>query len=177
MQPVSPSATRYDTGTIWFHWVTAILVTLQWLGAQTIDWFPRGIWRTDVRSLHITLGVVIGAVLVARIIWRLSKGRRLPPADKGLLQVFAKSVHFILYALVAGMVMVGLALAWARGDNIFGIFTIPALDPGNTALRHQLGETHATIGWIIVATAGLHAGAALVHHYIFRDRILNRMIP
>ena len=59
MQPVNTSATRYDITTIIFHWATAILVVEQWLGAQIIDWFPRGAPRVDARSVHITGGVLL----------------------------------------------------------------------------------------------------------------------
>jgi cytochrome b561 len=176
MQPISTGAVKYDNRTIWFHWLIAGLVTVQWLGAQTIDWFPRGIWRTDVRSLHITLGVVIGVVLAARIVWRLIGGRRLPAADKGALQFFAKFIHFGLYACMIAMVLVGLFLAWTRGDNIFNLFMVPAFEPGNKVLADQVQEVHATIGWIIVAGAGIHASAALVHYYVFKDRVLGRMV-
>ncbi len=177
MQPVSSGAAKYDNRTILFHWMIAVLATVQWLGAQTIDWFPRGIWRTDVKSLHITLGVVIGIILVARVTWRLTQGRRLPAADKGLVQIIAKLIHFGLYVALAAMVLVGLFLVWAQGDNIFYLFKIPAFDPTDTALPDQVQEIHEIIGWIIVTGAGIHASAALVHHYVFRDCILRRMIP
>jgi len=56
MQPVSPAATRYDAATIIFHWLTALLVVGQWVGAQVIDWFPPGRLRVDARSMHIVAG-------------------------------------------------------------------------------------------------------------------------
>ena len=168
---------RYDRTTIFFHWATALLVTAQWLGAQTIDWFPRGPLRVDARSVHITLGVLIGILLVARIVWRLTAGRRLPPADRNMLHVLAKATHWGLYALLLAMVAVGVLLAWTRGDDIFGLFTIPAFDPNDRALSHQVGDIHATIGWIIVGLAGAHASAALLHRYLWHDQVLARMIP
>jgi cytochrome b561 len=177
MQPVSPAATRYDTTTIVFHWITAILVATQWLGAQTIDWFPQGAPKVDARSVHITCGVLLGLILLGRIVWRLTAGRRLPSAEDGVLGWAAKSTHWALYALVVLMVAVGIALAWVRGDSIFNLFTIPKFDPGNKALADQVQGYHATIGWIIVAAAGLHAAAALFHHYVWRDGVLSRMWP
>jgi cytochrome b561 len=176
MQPVSPVATRYDNATIVFHWVTAILVATQWLGAQTIDWFPRGAPRVDARSLHITCGVVLAVVLLGRIVWRLTAGRRLPLADGGVLGVAAKATHWGLYALLVAMVLAGMALTWTRGDSIFNLFSIPAFDPGNKALPDNVQEVHATIGWIIVAVAGLHASAALFHRYVWHDGVLGRML-
>jgi len=115
---------------------------VQWLGARMIDWFPRGAWRTDAKSLHITLGVVIGIILVARITWWLTQGRRLPPADKGVLQIIAKLIHFGLYAALAAMVLIGLVLVWAQGDNIFFLLKIPAFDiHGCRSARFGAGDS------------------------------------
>ena len=176
MQPVSPEATRYDPTTIFLHWTTAFLVIEQWLGAQTIDWFP-GPYRVDARSVHIVLGVTLALVLAARAIWRATGGRRLPLASGGFLDLVAKATHWGLYALIAAMLVVGLFLAWTRGDSIFNLFRIPAYDPGNKALTHQVQDIHATIGYLILALAGLHAGAALVHRYFWHDGVLARMLP
>lgn len=162
---------------MFFHWATAVLVAGQWLGAQTIDWFPRGPLRVDARSTHITFGVLLGLLLVARIVWRATRGRHLPPADRTMLHVLAKGTHWGLYALMLAMVSVGVFLTWARGDSIFGLFTIPAWDPSNRGLADQVQEIHATIGWIIVGLVGAHAGAALMHRYVWHDRVLARMLP
>ena len=149
----------------------------QWLGAQTIDWFPRGPLRVDARSVHITFGVLLAALLVGRIIWRLTGGRRLPLADKGVLNVVAKATHWGLYALLAGMVLAGMFLTWSRRDSIFNLFSIPAYDAADKALPDQVQEIHAAIGWLILGLAGLHASAALVHRYLWHDGVLSRMLP
>ena len=177
MQPVSDDARRYDATTMFFHWATAILVITQWLGAQVIDWFPRGPLRVDARSVHITLGLSLAALVAARVVWRLTRGRRLPLADKGALNVVAKGTHWGLYALLAAMLLAGMFLTWTRGDSIFNLFSIPAYDPADKALPDQVLEVHATIGWLILALAGLHAGAALVHRYLWHDGVLARMLP
>jgi len=38
-------------------------------------------------------------------------------------------------------------------------------------------EVHATIAWLILALAGLHASAALVHRCLWHDGVLGRMLP
>jgi cytochrome b561 len=177
MQPVRVDNPRYDTTTIVLHWTTACLVLAQWLGAQIIDWFPSGPMRVDVRSVHTTGGVLLGMLLVGRIVWRMTKGRRLPVIGSGFLPITANLTHIGLYILVGLMVVAGIALAWARGDSIFNLFSIPAYDPGNRALADQIQDVHATIGWLILALAGLHASAALTHRYIWHDRVLSRMLP
>jgi cytochrome b561 len=177
MQPVDTTATRYDGRTMLLHWLTAILVATQWLGAQTIDWFPRGPLRVDARSVHITMGVLLAVVLVARILWRLTEGRRLPLADKGALNVVAKGTHWVLYLLLIAMVTAGIALTWARGDSLFNVVSIPSFAPGDKPLTEQIFEIHSTIAWIILGLVGLHAGAALVHRYLWHDGVLARMLP
>jgi len=177
MQPVDVNATRYDTRTMLFHWLTAALVVLQWIGAKTIDWFPRGTLRVDARSVHITVGVLLALVLVARIVWRATGGRRLPLADRGALNIVAKGTHWVLYLLLIAMVSVGIALAWVRGDSLFNLVSIPSFAPGNKALASQIFEIHDTIAWVILGLAGVHAGAALVHRYVWRDGVLARMLP
>ena len=176
MQPVDTAATRYDGRTMFFHWATAVLVVAQWLGAQTINWFPVGPLRVDARSVHITFGVVLAVLLAARVVWRLTEGRRLPLADKGPLNILAKGTHWSLYALLGIMLLLGLFLVWARGDNIFNLFSVPAYEPGNRALAHQVQELHGTVGWIILALAGVHASAALFHRYVWHDGVLGRML-
>jgi cytochrome b561 len=176
-QPIEPDAERYDRITILFHWTIAILVVVQWLGAQVIDWFPSGPLRIDARSVHITLGVTVTALLAARLAWRATGGRRLPPAGQGVLEIAARATHWALYLLLIAMVSVGLFLTWTRGDSLFNLFNLPAYSPGDKSLARQVQELHATIGWLILAVAGLHAAAALVHRFVWRDGVLERMLP
>ena len=177
MQQLNTTATRYDRTTMVFHWLTALLVVFQWLGAQVIDWFPRGPLRVDARSVHIAVGALLAALLVGRILWRLTGGRRLPPPDRGVLNLVAKGTHAALYALLAAMVLLGLFLAWARGDNLFNFVAIPRFDPANQSLPHQLQEWHGIVGYLILGLAGAHAAAALVHRFLWRDGVLGRMLP
>jgi cytochrome b561 len=120
--------------------------------------------------------VLLAVLLIGRVLWRSSRGRRLPLADSGFLGLVAKATHWGLYGLLAAMVLVGLALTWTRGDSLFNLVRIPAFDPGNHALADQIQEVHATIGWIILAVAGIHAAAALFHHFVWRDGVLARML-
>jgi cytochrome b561 len=177
MQEVSSTVTRYDRPTIWFHWAVALLVLVQWLLAEVIDWFPKGMPRIEARSVHISLGLFLGVLLVARGVWRATRGRVLPPAYRGWLQVSVKTVHYTLYVLLFAMVLVGIFLVWVRGDSFFGLFTVPAFDPGNKALRENVEDLHGTIATVILILAGLHASASLIHHYLWHDNVLRRMLP
>jgi len=177
MQPVSKGETRYDSTTIVLHWAVFVLVAFQWIGAQTLFLFPRGPLRVDARSMHIVFGIALGAVLIARMIWRATGGRRLPAADSRPLNIVAQATHYALYLVLIAMVTVGIFLAWTRGDSLFNLFSIPAFGGGDRALAHSVQGVHAKIGWVIVALVGLHAAAALFHRFVWRDGVLGRMIP
>lgn len=180
---IAPSATpvplaplRYDTTSMRLHWLTATLVLLMWCLGQTIDWFPRGAPRITPRSVHISFGVLLTLVLAYRIWWRVGFGRRLPPADARPLQGLATLVQYGLYVLLTVTLLLGFANVWVRGDTIYNLFTVPAFDPGNKPLRHRVEDLHALLANTVLVVAGVHALAALIHHYVWKDGVLRRML-
>ncbi len=177
MLQASEAEQTYDPRTILVHWLTVLLVLGQWLGAHTIDWFPKGWPRTDVRSLHILFGAFLTLIIVARLGWRWGGGRRLPPADRGLLRLAATLVQGLLYVLVATTVALGLLNAWFRGDNLFGLFSLPKPGFVTKDLQDQIENFHPLAANAILIVAALHASAALWHQYWRRDGLLGRMIP
>ena len=44
-------------------------------------------------------------------------------------------------------------------------------------LAAQLSSVHVFLGYALLALIGLHAAAALFHHFIRRDDVLNAMLP
>jgi cytochrome b561 len=177
MQPISPQACSYDARTILFHWLTLGLIAAQWILAQVIDDFPKGAPRVAARSTHIVIGLVILAVVAGRIIWRVTQGRRLPAADRGPLHVVAKVTHWGMYLLISAALLLGLLTAWTQGDSIYGLFSIPAYDPANQDIGDQVAGVHGTVVTVLLILAGIHAIAALIHQYLWRDNLLRRMIP
>ena len=173
----STSAQRYDPATIVLHWVTVLLTLALWAGAKSLNLVPAGALRADARSLHIVLGVVLGALGGVRFVWRLSFGRPLPETGVGFMGWASKAAHNGLYALLAAMVGVGMLLAWTGGDSVFGQFPAPSPDADYRDLAKGLQRAHGLIGWLIVALVGVHSGAALVHQYVLRDGLLDRMWP
>lgn len=167
----------YDSRSILLHWLTAVLVVGLWIAGQIIDFFPRGTPRVTMRSLHITFGLLLGIVLLARIAWRRSGGTKLSPADPGMLGRIAVGVHHLLYALLAAAVAVGILNVWVRGDTLFNLFTVPAFDPSDKQLRRTIGELHELAANVLFIVAGVHAAAALWHHYVRKDGVLRRMWP
>lgn len=170
-------AARYDNFSILLHWLVAALIILLWIIAEVIDDFARGTPRITVRSAHITLGVILAAVIIVRLAWRASPRRRAPPAEAGLLGTAARIMHYGLYALVIATIALGITNAWVRGDTVFGLFTLPKLSPGNAGLKETVEELHEWFGNTLLIVAALHAAAALFHRFVLKDEVLQRMLP
>jgi len=41
----------------------------------------------------------------------------------------------------------------------------------------MLGQWHGTMEWALLLVIGAHVAAAMAHMFIFRDRIMQRMLP
>jgi cytochrome b561 len=174
---VAEPTARYDNVSIGLHWLSAGLIILLWIIAQVIDDFARGVPRITVRSIHIALGVTLAVVMVARLSWRANPRRRAPLAVSGAAGVAARVVHYGLYALVIGAIILGITNVWARGDTIFGLFTVPKLSPGNPGVKNTVEELHQWFGNAVLILAALHASAALFHRFVLKDNVLRRMLP
>lgn len=168
---------RYDPTTIWLHWLTVGLIVVLWLIGQTADLAPRGPFRTGLWSVHVVLGFAMGFVLLTRVAWRAHFGRILPPADTGVLYAIAKVTHYALYILLGAVVVLGIANALYRGFNLFGIWSLPQVGTNDTATRHTINGWHELAANLTVLVACLHGAAALVHQYVWRDHLLERMKP
>lgn len=173
-----PAATpsQYDRRSITLHWLTAMLVAALWIVGQTIDWFPKGNPRIFARSLHISFGAALALLVVYRIWWRLSAGAHVPPPGAGWLDKVAALTHTLLYLSLISVLILGVTNAWVRGDILFNLLTIPAFDPGNKELRETIEDWHGLAANFLLFLAFFHAAAGLLHHFVFKDGVLRRML-
>jgi len=160
------------------HWTIVALLVVQY----SIGWLmpdvhagPPGV----PMSWHISIGTVILALIVVRILWRLTH----PVAPESSLpswqRVISEGVHWLLYLLVLLTTLSGWLFASARGWSVFWFFLtpLPMLTAGNRALVRALDGWHQNFMWALLAVAGLHIAAALVHLFYYRDGVMRRMLP
>jgi cytochrome b561 len=85
-------------------------------------------------------------------------------------------VELALYALMIVLPVLGWVTLSAEGETIpfFGVH-LPPLVSENKALAERAQEIHETIATVGNFLIGLHAAAALFHHYVQRDNTLRRM--
>src|SRR5271156_4856114 len=91
------AAQRYDAVTIWLHWTIAVLVAAQWLGAELIDYAPDRATHKLYWSIHICLGLLFAAVVIFHVIWRMTRGRKLPTSNEEGWKLATATMHVLLY--------------------------------------------------------------------------------
>ena len=170
--------TTYDGVAIALHWATAVLVFANFLLAQTWDWFAKPT-KGLMEDAHMSFGVLLAGVIVARIIWRWLPGHQVTSIEAGWVRLLSKGTHYVLYLLLIAEAGLGFAFRWGAGRPMafFGTGIPPLIGEMARPLRRQLREFHEWIGWAIIVLALLHAAAALYHHYVLKDRVLRRMLP
>jgi len=170
--------TTYDGVAISLHWATAFLVFANFALAQTWDWFAKPT-KELMEDTHMSFGVLLAAAIVARLVWRWMPGHQVSSLEAGWMRLASKAMHYALYALLIAEAALGFAFRWGAGRpmEFFGAGIPPLTGAIDKATRHHLREIHEWIGWAIVIIAVLHALAALYHHYVLKDRVLERMLP
>ena len=171
--------TSYDNVAIALHWAVALLVVVQFALGMSWDWFAKPTAKA-MESVHISLGVLFTALILARIAWRLVPGHQRTSPDAGWVKLASKGVHYLLYTLLVTQAALGFGFRWAQGHPVgfFGLFAIPGpFGELERPVRRLLHEAHEWVGWAIIAIAFAHALAALYHHYVLKDGVLKRMLP
>lgn len=171
---------RWGTVSQAFHWVIVILLlVMAYLGLTMTD-LPTSAHKASVYALHKSIGLTILLLAALRLAWRLYAGRPVDVVGMPRWQHrIASLTHAGLYALLFAIPLSGWVINSTSGFPLrwFGLVRVPAIAPRDVALNHLAKETHEVLFWILVATAAVHAAAALYHHLVQHDATLARMLP
>lgn len=180
MQTSSAARDRYHGLSMAAHWLTLVLLVMVYALIEFRGVFPKGTAGHDaMKTWHEMLGLAVFALTFGRLALRwLLPAPPIAPAPPAWQHALAKTMHLALYAFLLAMPLLGWLMLSAKGKAIpfFGI-ELPPLLAANKALGHDLEEIHETIGNLGYWLIGLHAAAALFHHYLLRDNTLVRMLP
>ena len=172
---------RYGAVVQLMHWATVVLVVLAWLLGTLGDELPRGVVRDAGLFIHMSAGLLVLAILDLRLVWRMIDPSPLPEktALGPWLDRAGRLTHIVLYVLLLAVPVAGIAAQFARGRPLplFGLAQIASPWAADRAFAHTVTEVHELLANALLAVAGLHALAALAHHYLLRDRTLARMLP
>ncbi|MDU4093984.1 MAG: cytochrome b, partial [Pantoea sp.] len=136
-------------------------------------------WYHKAPELHKSIGMVLFAVMILRVIWRFISPPPAPLASyTPLVRYSAVAVHLLLYLLLFAIFISGYLISTAEGKpiDLFGVLPIPALLSADATQTDLAGDIHLWLAWTVVILSLLHGLAALKHHFIDRDITLRRML-
>lgn len=174
------SPSRFGSLSIALHWLMLVLIAFVYLCIELKGNFPKGSdVREGLKTWHFMLGLSVLLLVVFRAVLHLScTVPRIEPNPLKWQSLAAKLMHFALYMFMILMPILGWLTLSAEGVTVslFGV-ELPHLVEASKSFAGTVKEIHeagGTIGYFLI---GLHAAAALFHHYMVRDNTLRRMLP
>jgi cytochrome b561 len=136
--------------------------------------------RAVLSQLHYSLGITIFVLTLFRLGWRWHA--RIPslPADLPRIQkLAARATEYFLYGLLLVQPLLGIlhVNGSGKGVNFFLLGDLPPIIGQNKPLADQVLGVHDVVAYVLLSVIGLHAAAALFHHFIRGDNVLNAMLP
>lgn len=177
---------QYDKLSKAFHWVTAIIVITAFVlgpgdfGRLLDDGIDPGT-RIDI-VLHESLGITVFTLTLLRLLWVVVR----PAAPKFQMaswrRLLARLMHLALWALLFALPLTALLALGSEANPLtllgaFRIDKLPFIADSYLAGLADWGEVHKLLGDAIIWLAGVHAMAALYHHFKLKDGVFSSMLP
>jgi cytochrome b561 len=171
-------AERYGSGAIAFHWAMVVLIIVVGILGLLHNSWPKTTQSFWI-NIHALIGLLVWVLLIARFWWRSGHPPpALPPEVGGLARRLSGPVHRLLYALIFVIPIIGMVtFIWHGRALDFGAFQVNFSVRSNRAIFHPTEDLHGYLAYALFALAGMHALAALWHHFIRGDGVLKRMWP
>lgn len=186
--PRNPKPAAYDTMAIALHWTIAVLIIAAIVAGEVM---PATGARGALYALHASLGLAVILLSVVRLGWRLARpSPAYPVAMPGWQKLAARALSAVFYVLMIALPLTGWLAHSAEAvskpffinSSLFGLMPLPILPvprSGAPAFLHAvfLNTVHELASNVTIPLLLLHAGAALKHHLVDRDDVLDRMMP
>jgi len=162
------------------HWGSLIAILVA-VGVMFVrDAVEDSSMRQVLLQVHRQLGLLVLIVVGVRILVRLTK--KLADHSQGmsvLMHLAARGAHVLLYGLLIALPVVGWALTSAHDIplSFLGVIHLPKIVSADSELADTLSDYHIWLAWALLASAGVHAAAALWHHFVRHDSVLHAMLP
>jgi cytochrome b561 len=161
------------------HWLIVALLLVQYAIGWLMPDIHRGMKPGAAMTFHISFGITMLVLIVLRLVWRLTH----PVAPESSLspwqRLSSEAVHWLLYALVLATTMTGWLFASFRGWGVpfFYLFPMPMLAADDAAAGKAIDGLHQAMEWALLVFIVIHVASALAHRFVYRDRIMQRMLP
>lgn len=170
---------RYSTPAVVLHWLLTLLIAFM----AALGWFMMSVEEEPGAQrwfdLHRSVGLVVAALVLLRLLWRLF--HRPEPLPAGVPPWQAKLSRLVQWLLYLAMVLVPVtgivgASHTRAGIAFFGT-ALPRWATPDRATAQQFFQIHSALVWVLVALVVVHTLAGLKHLLVDRDRVFARMWP
>lgn len=171
---------RHSTATLVLHWATVGAVLVAAGSGLAREWVEDQALRILLLQIHEQAGVFVLVALVLRLLNRAVFGLANHAGAMPLLMRWAAQMaHVGMYLLLAVLPVLGWAVCSAKAIDlsVFGLVRLPALVQDDPDLADLLIDKHVFAAWTLLAMVILHVAAALWHHRVRRDGVLQAMLP
>jgi|SRR5215469_13308930 len=159
------------------HWLmAAMILTMLFIGVGMVATVSG--WHSRLLSIHRPLGIAILVLALVRLGVRMRRAPPPLPADLPALQkLAAHASHWLLYALMIAMPLIGWAMLSAGGYPVMlgASVHLPPILPADPVAFAILRHLHTWLALLLFLTFLLHLAAALYHGLIRRDGVLSSM--
>ncbi|SMG59727.1 cytochrome b [Paraburkholderia susongensis] len=161
------------------HWLTVLLIAAQFVIGWTMPGVHKDTQPVGLIAWHLGVGAALIAVMVLRVVWRLTHRPAPDEALPPLLGVVSGITHFLLYICLLLVPLLGWINASSRGWTVrlAGVVPYPSLSRTGSPFGHAMGDVHGILAWVLFSLIVLHVIAALFHHFVLKDHVLQRMLP
>lgn len=164
------------------HWVMAIIFIAAWMigfySGNFLSYDVDGSFKGQVITLHKNIATVIIFLVVIRLFWRYTHpAPELPNTMSASMKLFAHLGHLALYLMLLALPITGCLYSWSAGHPapVLYLFEIPRLVQENPDLMAIVKPVHIYLSWFAGFLVIGHLAAALKHHFIDKDDVLNSM--
>ncbi|BCQ50951.1 cytochrome b [Burkholderia gladioli] len=159
------------------HWLmAAMILAMLFIGVGMVSSVSAR--HAVLIAIHKPLGIAILVLVIVRLVVRFSKRPPALPEDlPGWQRAAAHLSHWVLYALMIAMPLIGWAMLSAGGYPVMlgGGVQLPALMGTDPIAFAWLRNAHELLAFVLFATVVLHLAAALFHGLIRRDGVFGSM--
>ncbi len=169
---------KYSSVQITLHWLVFLLVVIAYCSMEFRGMAPRE-FRPVFNGIHYSAGILVLLLMVLRLIARgIWRTPPIEPKPSAMMTGFAHLGHLAIYLMFIALPILGIVSRYYRGGDwvAFGM-NMPIAATANEDLAMTTRELHELIANLGYWLIGLHAAAALAHHYFWKDNTLLRMMP
>ena len=159
-----------------FHWITFVVLILQVPFGFYLVGLEFSDRRIDLENIHILIGIIVFYITLLRLIWKFFNSS---PTDgnsffKGQM-IIAKINHFFLYLSIFTITLSGILKKLYMGEKLNFLFFRYGFNKDNFQLADLYYEVHIYANYLLIVLVALHILAVIVHHFIFKDKILDKI--